>query len=195
MKTKRWLICVIVGTMLCLNNGCSTTTVQSVSTTQTSEDESILETANNIETSSQMVSSQEDFDLEEKIVISSENEHPIFYDNDNILISIKECQYTEDASHVRILLNVDNHSQSIIELEFSDIEVDGVQMNMLGGNIEEYKVGGYGSNFYITLEDLENSGVTDFDIINCTISGRYNNGEELFNRDVTIERSAFIPYK
>lgn len=59
MKRKRWLICVIVGTMLCLNNGCSTTTVQSVSTTQTSEDESILETANNIETSSQMVSSQD----------------------------------------------------------------------------------------------------------------------------------------
>ena len=45
MKTKRWLICIMVGTMLCLNNGCSTTTAQSVSTTQTSEDESILETA------------------------------------------------------------------------------------------------------------------------------------------------------
>ncbi len=193
MKTKKWIICVMIGTLLCLNSGCSNKTVQSVSTTQTNEDESILETA--VETSSQMVSTQENSDLEEKIIISSKNNHPVFYDNDNILISMQECQYTENASDLRLLFSVNNHSQSIIELEFSDIEVDGAQIDMRLGNKNEYKIGGFGSNFYIMLEDLENSGVTDFNVINCTITGRYKDGEELFSREVTIERSAFIPYK
>lgn len=133
--------------------------------------------------------------ISENNVISSKNLYPIFYNENNIEISMDNCQYTENASDIRIVLDVNNNSQQIIEVGFSNIQVDDAQINMYLGNSESYKVGNVASNFYIALEDIEAAGVTNFTNINCVIYGKDKDGNELFSKDITINRDAFVPYQ
>lgn len=128
-------------------------------------------------------------------VISSENLHPVFYSENNIDISMYDCQYTLNASDIRLTLDIKNNSQQIIEVGFSNIKVDDAQINMFMGSAGSYKVGNVSSCYYISLEDLEAAGVTDFANIGCIIYGKDKDGNELFSKDIIIERDAFVPFQ
>lgn len=128
------------------------------------------------------------------VVTESDPSAKIYSDND-VSISLSECQYTEDVSDIRIVLNVDNNSNNILAVGFSDIMIDHKNVNMRLGNESEYQPGGWGSNFYILKDDVESIRATNFEEITCTIYGKYESGEDLFSKELTIERGACVSYQ
>lgn len=161
-----------------------TTESETVADSETSESKEI-EAVTESET-------QDTSDLE-KCTVSKDNLYPVFCDDDDVEISLSGCEYTQDASDVRITLSVNNGSDSLISVNFNDIKVDGVSLHMLHDS-ETYKVGQVGSNYYIMLENLMSAQCTDFDKITCVISGSKAAGEKLFEYNLEILREAFEPY-
>lgn len=126
----------------------------------------------------------------ENIVVNKKNLKPVLYKYNDTEIGIEECKYIKDASDVSIDLNIDNYSGKIIRLEFQDIQVDGASLQMKW-NFSEYKIGSVGSYYYISLEDLEKVGVSDFKKINAIVKITTKDGEVLAQRSLVIEREAF----
>lgn len=126
----------------------------------------------------------------ENIVVNKKNLKPVLYKYNDTEISIEECKYMKDASDVSVDLNIDNYSGKIIRLEFLDIQVDGASLQMKW-NSSEYKIGSVGSYYYISLEDLEKAGVSDFKKINTIVKITTKDGEVLAQRSLVIEREAF----
>ena len=126
----------------------------------------------------------------ENIVVNKKNLNPVLYKYNDTKISLEECEYVKKASDVSIELNIDNYSGKIIKLEFEDIKVDEASLQMKW-NSSEYKIGSIDSYYYISLEDLQKAGVTDFKKINTTVKITTKDGGILARKSLVIQREAF----
>lgn len=132
--------------------------------------------------------------IEDALIISKENRYPTLCDEDGVEVTLEKCEYTKNASDIRFTLDVNNQSETLINISFKDIYIDGVQINMFLGNSETYKIGHVSSCFYISLEDLKKIGKTDFEEIKCVLSCSKDNGELIVDTDLTILSEAFEKY-
>lgn len=64
-------------------------------------------------------------------------------------------------------------------------------MKMAIRNWDEIQVGSWCDNFYISLEDMQRAGVSDFKKINAIVKITTKDGEVLAQRSLVIEREAF----
>lgn len=124
--------------------------------------------------------------------LNDKNRSLILFDEQNIFIELNKLVYVEGASDLEFWLEIDNQSKSLIEVGFSDIMIDGTAMHLQPRDAKEYKVGSVGSIYRIYLEDLTNSGLTDFKNISCKIHGKFKNSDMLFEKELEIDRSAFV---
>lgn len=126
-----------------------------------------------------------------QITVNKNNLFPDLYTKDDTNIKIGECSYTKDASDIKIELNIDNNTGQIIEIEFFNIVIDNANMKMAIRNWDEIQVGSWCDNFYISLEDMQRAGVSDFKKINAIVKITTKDGEVLTQRSLVIEREAF----
>ena len=137
------------------------------------------------------------FDLqnisENTIEITKKNLHPFIYSNDNTYVKIGNCSYTQDASDIIIQLEAQNTTKQIITVSFSDIVVDDVNLSMTPGNSSEFEVSeyAYNSNFYISLDDLQKTGTSNFSTISCKITVQTKSGEYLAQQNLLFYREIF----
>ncbi len=124
--------------------------------------------------------------------LNDKNRSLILFDEQNIFIKLNKLVYVEGASDLEFWLEIDNQSKSLIEVGFSDIIIDGTAMHLQFGDTNEYKVGSVGSIYRISLEDLTNNGLTNFKNISCKIFGKFKDSNMLFEKEVEIDRSAFV---
>lgn len=124
--------------------------------------------------------------------LDDKNKSLILFDEQNIFIKLNKLVYVEGASDLEFWLEIDNQSKSLIEVGFSDTMIDGTSMHLQPRNTKEYKVGSVSSIYRIYLEDLTNSGLTNFKNISCKIFGKFKDSDMLFEKELEIDRSAFI---
>lgn len=126
-----------------------------------------------------------------QITVNKNNLFPDLYTKDNTNIKIGECSYTKDASDIKIELNIDNNIGQIIEIEFSDLVIDDANMKMAIRNSDEIQIGSWCDNFYVSLEDMQKAGVSDFSQMECSITGKEKDGKILFEKNVIFKRECF----
>lgn len=124
--------------------------------------------------------------------LNNKNRSLILCDEQNVFVKLDKMIYVEGASDVEFWFEINNQSKSIIEVGFSDITIDGTIMHLQFGDTEEYKVGAVDSIYRISLEDLANNGLTNFKNISCTIFGKFKDSDIIFEKEVKIDRDAFI---
>jgi len=108
-------------------------------------------------------------------------------------VKIGNCSYTQDASDIIIQLEAQNTTKQIITVSFSDIVVDDVNLSMTPGNSSEFEVSEYvyGSNFYISLDDLQKTGKLNFNTISCKITVQTKSGEYISQQKLLFYREIF----
>ena len=108
-------------------------------------------------------------------------------------MKIGNCSYTPGASDIVIELEVQNTTKQVITVTFSDIMVDDVNFLMPTGNSSEFEVSEYvyGSNFYISLDDLQKTGKLNFNTISCKITVQTKSGEYISQQKLLFYREIF----
>ena len=125
------------------------------------------------------------------IVISKNGADMVLYKDKKLSVEFGECTYTKDASDAQFTTHLQNDYPNIFTISFDDVKVDGSALE-LKPNSGEYKAGNWAwSSWRIDLETLQTAGLTDFKEMTFTVKGTLNNGTDLFEKNVTINRDAF----
>lgn len=133
----------------------------------------------------------EDTGGSDTIEITKKNSEMTLYEDDKLSVKLSNCMYTPTASDLTISLNVENNYPNIYSYNITDAKMDGASIN-LQNTKGEVKAGQWSwSSIYISLEDMESTGHTDFEELSFNIIGSLNNGTEVFNNDIVIKRDAF----
>lgn len=124
----------------------------------------------------------------DEIIISKDKSDIVFYKDDKVSISFENGEYTTGASDVVLVLEVKNKYPNILTVNFKDAKVDDSEIKF-EWDTDDYKAGAEcTSNWYIMLEKLQAINYTDFKKLSFTMTGTLNDGTELFEKQVTIDR-------
>ena len=131
--------------------------------------------------------SMEDSNKDE-VVISKDKADSVFYKDDKLSIVFENGEYTTGASDLVLTLDIDNKYPNIVTLNFKDAKVDDSSI-AFDGDTNDYKAGSaWSSNWYIMLDKLQAINCTDFKKLSFTMTGTLNDGTELFEKNVIIDR-------
>lgn len=131
--------------------------------------------------------SMEDSNKDE-VVISKDKADSVFYKDDKLSVVFEKGEYTTGVSDLVLTLDIDNKYPNIATLNFKDAKVDDSSI-AFEWDTNDYKAGSaWSSNWYIMLDKLQAINCTDFKKLSFTMTGTLNDGTELFEKNVIIER-------
>lgn len=129
------------------------------------------------------------------VTISSKNLHPALYEADGLYVAMEGCEYTEGVSDLRITLAVKNESNNIIGIDFTDIKIGDAQFELMFDSIS-YEVGSsVTSNFYVSGDDINAADVAGFDKMICNLKINILEGENIFSKELVINKDAFVNFE
>lgn len=113
------------------------------------------------------------------------------YKDKKLTISMYSATYTLDASDIILNMSVKNSYPNILTLKIQDAKVDDKAIAFTWDS-NDYKAGTVvDSSWYIALEDLQALKCSDFKKLAFVIIGTLNDGTEVFQKEITMERDAF----
>lgn len=125
------------------------------------------------------------------INISKKGVETSIYEDEKLAISIYSATYTLDASDIILNMSIKNSYPNILTLKIQDAKVDDEAI-VFKWDSEDYKAGTFvESSWYIALEDLQAIKCSDFKKLSFTTVGTLNDGTEVFQKEITMERNAF----
>ena len=125
------------------------------------------------------------------INISKKGVETSIYEDEKLAISIYSATYTLDASDIILNMSIKNSYPNILTLKIQDAKVDDEAI-VFKWESEDYKAGTFvESSWYIALEDLQAIKCSDFKKLSFTTVGTLNDGTEVFQKEITMERNAF----
>ena len=127
----------------------------------------------------------------DSINISKKGVETSIYEDEKLAISIYSATYTLDASDIILNMSIKNSYPNILTLKIQDAKVDDEAI-VFKWDSEDYKAGTFvESSWYIALEDLQAIKCSDFKKLSFTTVGTLNDGTEVFQKEITMERNAF----
>ncbi len=124
----------------------------------------------------------------DEVVISKDKADSVFYKDDKLSVVFEKGEYTTGVSDLVLTLDIDNKYPNIMTLNFKNAKVDD-SSTAFEWDTNDYKAGGaWSSNWYIMLDKLQAINCTDFAKLSFTMIGTLNDGTELFEKNVIIDR-------
>ena len=122
------------------------------------------------------------------IEITKDKANTVFYKDDKLSVSYEKGEYTTGASDLVLTLDIENKYPNIVTLNFKDAKLDDSAI-AFEWDTNDYQAGiECGSCWYIMLEKIQSIGHTEFEKLSFTMLGTLNDGTELFEKNVSIDR-------
>lgn len=122
------------------------------------------------------------------IEITKDKANTVFYKDDKLSVSYEKGEYTTGASDLVLTLDIENKYPNIVTLNFKDAKLDDSAI-AFEWDTNDYQAGiECGSCWYIMLEKIQSIGHMEFEKLSFTMLGTLNDGTELFEKNVSIDR-------